>query len=78
MHSEKSSKWCLYIASILGTHFCESVPGARVAAGAQQTATTAAESARVADEVAHSVAVLEDAASRFSVAGSASRDGKER
>jgi methyl-accepting chemotaxis protein len=50
----------------------------QVAAGAQQTATTAAESARVADEVAHSVAVLEDAASRFSVAGSASRDGKER
>jgi methyl-accepting chemotaxis protein WspA len=50
----------------------------QVAAGAQQTVTTAAESARVADEVAHSIAVLEDAASRFSIAGSASRDGKER
>ena len=39
----------------------------QVAAGAQQTATSARESERVADEVAHSVALLEDAAARFRI-----------
>ncbi|MEY3143278.1 MAG: hypothetical protein RLY21_1771 [Planctomycetota bacterium] len=50
----------------------------QVAAGAQQTATSARESARVADEVSHSVAVLADAASRFTVDERAARTDKER
>ena len=41
----------------------------QVAAGAQQTAASARESERVADEVAHAVALLEDAAARFRVDG---------
>jgi methyl-accepting chemotaxis protein WspA len=49
----------------------------QVAAGARQTATSAGESARVADEVSHAVAVLEDAASRFTVAAETPRPTKE-
>ena len=37
----------------------------QVAAGAQQTAATARESERVADELTHAVALLQDAAARF-------------
>ena len=52
----------------------------QVAAGARQTAVSVGEFTRVADELAHAVAVLEDAAARFTLraedAGAADGAGK--
>jgi methyl-accepting chemotaxis protein WspA len=45
----------------------------QVAVGARQSAAAAGEFGRVADELAHAVAVLQDAAARFQVRGEAGR-----
>jgi hypothetical protein len=46
----------------------------QVAAGARQTAVSVGEFTRVADELAHAVAVLEDAAARFTLRAQAADD----